>query len=469
MYPYYGYHTQLDTSDISNLQALYGVRQADSQNNNTMGSATPLSLSLQGGSVSGDLRSLQDVDYYKIQTPGFLTGFTGFTIQLHASNISLLTGDLSVYDAAGHLVGSASAADPLHGDITLTLNAQAGSTYYLRVGSATSSVFGVGSYQLNITNRYGLISLGTVLNLTTTVVNDTFATAQHLLSQNPGTDQRFDYFVQGNLTNSNGGNYYVVQSPASLNGGLENMAAIVWGLDVNGLQPRIHVYDAHQNPIAVQVIANGSGTFTVQLGNVPGNTSYYVEVVADDPNSGSHSTGSYALGVDFHVHQLLSFGTLAAGSVTSSQPKTSGSFTLAQDVLFHFALSASSTNPNAWMTMAITDSSGAVVLTLKVQAGQPTVTADVFLKMGTYSISFTGSTSDGSAWSGIDFNLAGDMISDPVGAYSTSPSSSGNSSPSSTSSSSNSSSSSSSGSYYSYTPSKPGSSSSSTTTSPYYY
>src|SRR5947209_17050260 len=45
---------------------------------------------------------------------------------------------------------------------------------------------------------------------------------------------------------------------------------------------------------------------------------------------------------------------------------------------------------------------GAVVLLLKVQAGQPTVTADVFLKMGTYSVSFAGFTSDGSAWSGID-------------------------------------------------------------------
>jgi hypothetical protein len=92
------------------------------------------------------------------------------------------------------------------------------------------------------------------------------------------------------------------------------------------------------------------------------------------------------------------------------------------------------------------------------------VTADVFLKMGTYSVSFTGSTSDGSAWSGMDFQLAGDMISDPVGAYSTSPSSTGTNSPSSTSSSSGSTG----PGYYSYTPTKPGSSTSSTT-SPYYY
>src|SRR6266852_5165725 len=112
--------------------------------------------------------------------------------------------------------------------------------------------------------------------------------------------------------------------------------------------------------------------------------------------------------------------------------------------------STSTTNPNAWVTMTVRNSGGAVVLFLMVQAGQPTVTADVFLKMGTYSVTFAGATSDGSAWSGINFTLTGDMISDPVGAYSTSPSSTGTSSPTSSGSSSTP------PSYYSYTPSKPG-------------
>ncbi|HEV2947568.1 MAG TPA: matrixin family metalloprotease [Gemmataceae bacterium] len=462
MYPTYSFHTQLAGSDISELQALYGVRRAEPENNGTLGTATPLSMSLQGATVTGDIGSSSDVDYYKIQTPGWLTGFNGFTLQLQTANISLLTSNLAVYDGAGHLIASTSAVDPLHGNLSLTLNANPGSTYYLRVSSATGNVFGVGSYQLSVINRYWLISLGTVLNLATTVLNDTFATAQHLLSQNPGTDQRFDYFTQGNLITPNGGNYFVVQSPRIPNGNLQNMAAIVWGLDPNGLLPRIHVYDSNQNPIAVQVIANGSGTYTVQLANVPGNTSYYVEVVAANPGA-SRSTGRYALAVDFHVPQLVSFANLAAGTLTPTQSQTSGALTLTGDELFHFALSASSANPNAWVTMTVRDSSGAVVLLLKVQAGQPTVTADVFLKMGTYSVSFAGSTSDGSSWSGIDFTLAGDVISDPVGAYSTPPSSTGTSSPTSSGSSSTP------PSYYSYTPAKPGPSSSSTTTPPYYY
>src|SRR5260370_42400200 len=198
MNPIYAYHAQLASSDITNLQSLYGARRADPQNNNTLASATALNTSLQGASVNAHISKLSDVDYYRLQTPGFLTGFTSFTVQVKTSGISLLMPSLTIYDSTGHLVNSVSPSDPLHGDLPLTVTAPPSATYYLRVGNATSSVFGIGSYQLNITNHYWLISLGTVLNLTTDVLNRTFATAQHLLSQNPGTDQRFDYFVQGN-------------------------------------------------------------------------------------------------------------------------------------------------------------------------------------------------------------------------------------------------------------------------------
>jgi len=464
MNPIYAYHAQLASSDITNLQALYGARQADPQNNNTLASATALNTSLQGASVNADISRLSDVDYYRLQTPGFLTGFTSFTVQVKTSGISLLMPSLTIYDSTGHLVNSVSASDPLHGDLTLTVNAPPSATYYLRVGGATSNVFGIGSYQLNITNHYWLISLGTVLNLTTAVLNGTFATAQHLLSQNPGTDQRFDYFVQGNQANSSGGEYYVVQSPSTSSGASENLVTTVWGLDVNGLQPRLHVFDANQHPLAVQVIANGSGTYTVQLPNVPGNTSFYVEVVAANP-TGSHSTGRFSLAVDFHEPNLVSFGTLTSGSLSQAKPQATGTLTMNEDALFHFALTATSANPKAWVTMTVTDQNGAVVMTLSVQAGQPTVTADVFLRKGTYSVRFSGFTTDGSSLTGLSYQLAGDTISDPVGAYSTPPSSSGTTTPSS-----NSTSGSSTSPPYSYNyPNSGSSGSTSSTTPPYYY
>src|SRR5438874_1748662 len=53
MDPTYGYHSQLAGPDVANLQALYGVRQADADS--TMATATPLNTSLQGASTNGDI------------------------------------------------------------------------------------------------------------------------------------------------------------------------------------------------------------------------------------------------------------------------------------------------------------------------------------------------------------------------------------------------------------------------------
>src|SRR5438094_3105887 len=54
MNPTYSYYTQLAGSDIADLQALYGARQAEPQGNNTLASATPLNTSLQGARLNAD-------------------------------------------------------------------------------------------------------------------------------------------------------------------------------------------------------------------------------------------------------------------------------------------------------------------------------------------------------------------------------------------------------------------------------
>src|SRR5439155_15424384 len=102
-----------------------------------------------------------------------------------------------------------------------------------------------------------------------------------------------------------------------------------------------------------------------------------------------------------------------------AQPQATGSLTLSQDQLFHFALSGFSSNPNGWVTMTIVDQNRAAVATLRVQAGQPTVTANLYLAKGDYSFSFSGYTTDGSSLGGLAFDLAGGQINDPVGAYPT--------------------------------------------------
>src|SRR5262249_59870263 len=95
-----------------------------------------------------DVSTLADKDYYSITTP---LSVGGVTIQLQTSGISMLNARLTVYNAAGKVVGSATDTDPLSGDLTVRLtSALPLSTYTIKVESATADVFGIGSYHLTV-------------------------------------------------------------------------------------------------------------------------------------------------------------------------------------------------------------------------------------------------------------------------------------------------------------------------------
>src|SRR5262249_56603059 len=67
-----------------------------------------------------------------------------------AAGLSVLEARLSVYDAGGHLVGSATAAAP-GADLTVHLDATKAATYFVKVEKAADDVFAVGSYRLEVT------------------------------------------------------------------------------------------------------------------------------------------------------------------------------------------------------------------------------------------------------------------------------------------------------------------------------
>lgn len=431
MYAGYQGYTGLAPEDVTALQQLYGARQSghagQSVPNTSMSAALPLSLGLQPTTLNADLSSLGDSDFYKINTPGFLGGLTSVTFQVTTSGISLLDPSLSVYNSAGKLVASTAASSPLNGNLSLQVATSPSSTYYVRVSGANSSVFSIGSYQLSLTPHYFLLSLGGLTSLlsdtVTAITHSTLGTALGLSENNPGTDERFDYLVKGDLTNSNNTEYYQIQSPINATGGTDLLIAILWATDVNGLQGRIHVFDANQNPVALQVIANSGGTYTIQIPQATAGATYYVEVAAANPG-GANSTGNYSLGIDFHAPAPVAFTALAAGTFSQGQATATDSLTTTQNGVFHFALTAayagSGSASAANVTMTILNQDGQVVLTLSAAAGAPTVTADVYLLAGTYSVVYSAATVDGTELQNLNFWLAGGQVSSPVGAYVTS-------------------------------------------------
>ena len=151
MYPtIMGVYTGLAADDIAGIQALYGVRRPDTfdaaASNDSFASATALSLNNGSISFNADLTSMADVDYYRLVAPA---GDGTLKVSLDASNLSLLTGRVSVYDASFNLLGTLDAAT-YGGVATLNLSGLvAGNTYYVVADGATGDAFGMGAYKLS--------------------------------------------------------------------------------------------------------------------------------------------------------------------------------------------------------------------------------------------------------------------------------------------------------------------------------
>ncbi len=159
---YYGARTGLSASDLATVRSYYGgARRADTFDrlaaNNTRSAATGVTVS-GNFSLTGDLTTTTDADWYSFRLPA---GGRSFDVRLLTTGLSLLTARLTVVDASGREVGTAVATDPTSGDLRLTVNADAGGQYFLRVTSASSDVFGVGRYKLVVS---GLGGETTVIN-----------------------------------------------------------------------------------------------------------------------------------------------------------------------------------------------------------------------------------------------------------------------------------------------------------------
>ena len=139
------------------------------------------------------------------------------------------------------------------------------STYYFKVsGAPNSGVFGIGGYQATVTYNVLPVLGYTPLTGVYSVLNHTLQTALALpRAFGNNTDQRFDYLHKATLFFPSQQDYYQIQSPSAAAGTTFVMHALAWELDVNGLHPVIHVFDA-QNFRATDLVKTG-GFHTVSL------------------------------------------------------------------------------------------------------------------------------------------------------------------------------------------------------------
>ncbi len=311
-------------------------------------------------------------------------------------------------------------------------NLRSGDGYFIRVDSPSSDAFSVGSYRLTYTPAKGLLGslLSTVVGLvngllsgpldTSTVQNfgndygsnDSIGKATTVSQQSQVADSRYDANFRAVISTSSDVDYYKLTAPLldSVNNAGQSMVMIatVWGINGSNVDPRLAVYDQYQKPVAARVLTNNDGSYTVQVDNPVANAIYYLRVSGD-----GGTTGQYEVATNFRMQGVL-MDMAASGTLSATSSQSTPAYITCQDQLFHFALSAGATaTPGETVAMNIYDVNHHLVFSLSAPAGG-TVSDDVFLAAGAYSVTYSVVAPSGSMISPIDYSLSMAGLTDPV-------------------------------------------------------
>ena len=354
------------------------------------------------------------MDYYKFSVPPFV-GATGITVRLKAEGLSLLLPRVTVTNASGQVVASASSLDPQNNDLTLQFTPSLfGGTYYVKVDGATEDVFGIGGYELTVdgpTTNAALSPLTSVLTpLLDLHLNDTLAAATHLLpvwGNNP-PDRRFDLTFRGVIEDGTDTDYYRVNArPRRF--GPPKMNVLVWG-STRPPRPAGARWPTRRQPVLLGANTPGCGV------QVRGDPRRYYSGCRPGP---ARPTDPYFLGADFNQSAPTTYDGVAAGSLSPGDHADNDKLRVNGGV-FQFALSADLLGAGGGaVTMTLTDSSGNVVLSLTSIAGQPPVTGVRYLAGGNYTVQYDYQSPTGTIAAPIRYGLFLLRLSDPVGPYAT--------------------------------------------------
>lgn len=420
MWSTYSLRTGLSASDLAAIQALYGVRSADpyegSAGNGTTGAAFNLTQNGNLTAISADLTQVGDADVYRFTTPAGASGITGLKVNLEVAGISLLTAKVSVLDAAGQVVATGVATDPLSNNVSVTLPGyQSSTTYYVKVEGAGTDVFSVGAYNLRLaySKAYGTSAVGgsQYVNLEG-VSNESLATAAKLGMANAAHSTTFT--VVGALATGADADWYKI-TPNAAAGFTGTLTVGLVPLSGNGFRPVVAVYNAAGELLPSVVVTNEDGAFTVQLGAQQTGATYYLKVSAADP-TGGRAVGAYTLAANLSRTDVTTFDLQGEHTLTAAQPTVYARMTASETRLTQFSLSASAAtgSPRAAVRMAVFDSQGQLVFSIVAEAGQSLATGTLWLMGGDYTIAFTAATKDGSPLTGLTFNLGKRERSDPM-------------------------------------------------------
>jgi hypothetical protein len=408
---------QLAPSDIAALQALYGPRTggAVTSLSNPQSIAYPASPQGYSGQTPlvqyGNLAMPGDGEWFAVQA---LPSYQGaMTFRLQTGGISLLQPHLTVYDAAGQVLGSLTSYQKIGDVISVTVpQVTPGAVYYAKIEGATSDMFAAGRFALAVTfdaqlqtpaNVIDAILRGPYDSLTPAQLDQLFRDAAQAWQNNGSSDDgggsispersapagdtgyaQEDGF--GSLPGSGALTYYRLAAPAS-------EKDVATG---SGATPTA------EDPQATADVATGSGaTPTAEDPQATGGNG--------DSGNGDHEHGSPAA-------VLI---PIIDGALTAAAPQQGGMLLLDQTQLVMFVLStdgtAAITGTGPGVQMTVTDASGNVLLDLTAPVGNTVPGNGVLLNPGAYAINFTGVSPTGVLPPSLGYHLRAASLSDPIG------------------------------------------------------
>ncbi len=435
MHEPYDVHTSLSASDIVEIRNLYGSRSPDANEgrtgNDNIKNATRIKFNsdFDGSAplvIFGDVTTRTDADFFYVPV---LDTYSGpMTIRLQTKGISLLTPRLSVFDIKGSLVGTVSASNIQGGSIALRLsNVHPSEKYYLKVEAAPGTSFATGRFGLAVsfdnvlkvdesriqevmTGPYDSLSPRDIADLMLrpdsakfnddVKTNDTFGTAT-ALSSTPGFAQNSHYRVTASKGDNSDVDHYKFRAPSTANGAPVVLSGTVRAVDPSGAVQRITLFDSHQSPIPVTILANGNGTFTIQATGLAPNDDYYVRI-------GDGEVGNYLLDLSFS-QRATRLTTFAEGVIPAGNDLATTLY-IAETQVFGFSLTAAGP-AGVRVRFSIFDLQGNEAFSMLGMTGDTLSSVTGFLAPGEYRAEL--SVLGGSA--PVSFRLNGSSVTDPIG------------------------------------------------------
>jgi hypothetical protein len=416
---YQGPRTGLSAGDVTAFQSLYGARSPDAyegpSGNNSLAAAAVIKLP----EIAGDITTAGDADYYRYTIPSYADKTVTLTVQ--NGGISLLAPRLSVYNASGALIATSAAGSALNANTSITLGSvKRGTVILIKVDSASAGAFGTGAYRLKVdsgaVSQRQIAAIDATLSGSISYINfghssSTISTAVALDQTVYQIDPRFDYAVNAKLSGADDTDFFSIVTPAAAPQALIFTATPGRG---SQLRPELTVYDANGNVVDAQILSNEQGGYVVQVLNPVAGAKYYVSASPNAFAASINDAGTYMLGINYSNTPIV-LQDLVEDTLSSTDTIDVVQMWSTEVQLYHFVLSADtgSEDSSVSVVMQLLDANGNLVLSLTCQDGN-TVSADVQLTQGWYTLRFIGTSSTGAPIPTTSYSLLGMNLSDPL-------------------------------------------------------